>query len=179
MWNGTVSQANSFISVTGITYPLLMNAGAAGVGAAYSCSYDVFFVVGGDGVITYRASGWNDAAVRTAIDDALAALSTDAGDLPASRSFELQAARPNPFNPSTTLAYSLRGDGTHNVQLNIRDLRGRLVRSLVNATQAGDREYSVRWDGRADDGRPATSGSYIAELRVDGASESRFLSLVK
>ncbi|MBU1675352.1 hypothetical protein KKA85_06175, partial [bacterium] len=54
MWGGSLSQTNAFLSVTGITYPALMQAAAAGAGGNYACTYDDFFVVGGDGLITWR-----------------------------------------------------------------------------------------------------------------------------
>ncbi len=178
MWNGSVSQVNGFLSVTGITFPCLLNAGAAGVGTDYACTYHIFFVVDADGVITYRQSGWDETGVRNAIDAALADLATDAPPT-AARGFELAPAYPNPFNPSTTLAFSLEGDGDVPVELRITDLRGRTVRTLVSGRLAAGREYAERWDGLDDTGRPATSGTYLSVLRVGGETQSRFMTLVK
>ena len=74
-------------------------------------------------------------------------------------------AAPNPFNPTVRLAVDLPRDGA--VRLEIRDLRGRLVRVLADAVQpAGLRSW--RWDGRDREGRPAPSGLYLARLLVDG-----------
>ncbi|MFH1842314.1 MAG: M14 family zinc carboxypeptidase [bacterium] len=86
------------------------------------------------------------------------------------------AAYPNPFNPQTTLVFSLRHPGP--VQLGIFDLQGRLVRRLVHEQYtAGDHE--VVWDGRADDGRAAASGVYFARLIGSDERQNIKLMLVK
>jgi len=178
-WGGSLSQVNSFLSVTGITYPALMFAGSPNnVDDAYACTYDVFFVVGGDGTIVWRRSGWNESQARTAIDDALADM-TPAADLPDRDGFRLHAAYPNPFNPATTIAYSITGTGEAPVDLRITDVRGRTVKTLFVGRQAAGGDYEVRWDGLDDAGRPANSGTYLAALTVRGQQQSRFITLVK
>jgi len=75
---------------------------------------------------------------------------------------------PNPFNPRTTLRYELPQDGF--VSLRIFDIRGRLVRTLVNTTQTHGPKQVI-WDGRSDRGVPVASGVYV--YRLDAASEVR------
>jgi hypothetical protein len=84
---------------------------------------------------------------------------------------------PNPFNPSTTLRYSLLEGGR--VQLSIYDARGRLVRSLVDALQPGGRWYEVRWDGRDGEGRVVPSSAYFARLRTPGGGWVQRVVLAK
>jgi hypothetical protein len=179
MWNGSNSQTLGFKSSTGITYPCLLGAQAAGVGTAYACTYDIFFVVGGDGLITLRWQGWSETRVRNAIEAALDDLTTSAEDLPGRDGFRLHAAYPNPFNPATNIAYTIAGEGDAPVDLRIIDVRGRTVRTLVNGRQAAGQDHVARWDGLDDAGRPAHSGTYLAALTVRGETQSRFLTLVK
>jgi photosystem II stability/assembly factor-like uncharacterized protein len=74
-------------------------------------------------------------------------------------------AYPNPFNPVTTLAYRISRAGRVTVQ--IHDLRGHLVASLVDEFQpAGGHECA--WRALADDGRELASGIYLARLLLDG-----------
>ncbi len=178
MWGGNLSQTNSFLSVTGITYPALMGAAAAGIGSSYACTYDIFFVVGGDGLITFRRSGWNLALTTAAINLALADLPTAAGT-PSRDGFSLRPGYPNPFNPSTTLAYRIDGDGSRQVRLRILDVQGRVLRTLVDGHHDGARDYVADWDGRDAGGRTLVSGNYLVELTVDGRSQSRFVTLLK
>ena len=92
---------------------------------------------------------------------------------PAARLF---AARPNPFNPETSIGYSLDGDGT--VALAVYDVAGRRVRTLVSGlVPAGD--HVVAWDGVDDRGASVASGVYFYTLRVGDALETRRMVLVK
>lgn len=77
----------------------------------------------------------------------------------------LRQNAPNPFNPSTTITFSLAEGGA--AELRVFDVRGRNLRVLA----AGDLpagEHSVTWDGRDDDGRPVPSGIYFYKLRCGG-----------
>jgi Tol biopolymer transport system component len=78
---------------------------------------------------------------------------------------------PNPFNPSTTIRYSLRTDGF--VTLKVYDLSGRVVRTLVNRNEvAGD--YSVTLDGTN-----LSSGVYFVRLEVGELVQMIKISLLK
>jgi hypothetical protein len=135
-------------------------------------------VVGGDGLITFRRNGWNLAQTSAAVSAALAALTS--GIPPLVRDgFVLEPAYPNPFNPSTSLAYRIGGSGDARVRLRILDVQGRALRTLVDERQGADRDYTITWDGRDDAGLALASGSYLVELVVDGKSQSRFVTLLK
>lgn len=88
----------------------------------------------------------------------------------------LALATPNPFNPRTTIHYSLPRTG--HVALVIYDLQGRRVRSLVDRTEAAG-EQSVDWDGRDDEGQAVASGGYVARLVTDQGIRTSKLTLVR
>lgn len=73
MWDGSPAQAAIFPANAGITFPLLMRGAQGGILANYATTYHYYFVIDGDGIIAWRGT-WNDAAVRAAIDQALAPL---------------------------------------------------------------------------------------------------------
>jgi len=84
---------------------------------------------------------------------------------------------PNPFNPRTTLRFSL--GQTARVQLEIVDARGRAVRLLLD-TPMGAGDHERIWDGRDDAGGAVASGVYRVMLRVDGHTmDSRPVVLVR
>lgn len=84
--------------------------------------------------------------------------------------------QPNPFNPSTTLRFTLAR--TTPVTVDVLDVRGRLVRRLhAGALTAG--EHAVHWDGCSDDSTPAAGGVYLARLGGDGGSALLKLVLVR
>jgi parallel beta-helix repeat protein len=83
---------------------------------------------------------------------------------------------PNPFNPRTTIRFRLPDAGA--ARLDIFDVAGRLVRTLVDAELTpGDHEAT--WDGRDAAGRDVGSGSYLARLGFGGRVETARLGLVR
>ena len=90
--------------------------------------------------------------------------------------FALAQNSPNPFNPTTQIRFSLPKAGP--VQLRIFDVRGRLVRTLVNRSyDAGS--WTVTWNGRDDQGRSVASGAYLYELRAENRRQVRKMGLLK
>lgn len=101
---------------------------------------------------------------------------TAVGD-PAPARFILGSAAPNPFNPSTAIAYEApAGGGT--VSLKIYDASGAVVRTLVSGHVPGG-SRSARWDGRDDSGRSLASGVYFVRFLAPGAAETRKIALVR
>ena len=90
--------------------------------------------------------------------------------------FELGANYPNPFNPETTIPYSLP-ERMH-VQLAVYDVRGVRVRTLVDRELIGG-PHQTRWDGRDDAGRTVASGIYLYQLRAGAREMTRKLLLLR
>lgn len=84
--------------------------------------------------------------------------------------------RPNPFNPATTLRFSIPRGG--HVQLVVFDARGRRVCTLVDEERAPG-VHDVVWRGEDDDGRAVASGVYFARLRADGRRLQQKMLLVQ
>lgn len=83
----------------------------------------------------------------------------------------LQQNYPNPFNPSTNIEYSVPENGA--VTLQVFDITGRLVSSLVNERKAVG-EYSARFDARN-----LASGLYIYRLQVGNNVITKKMTLIK
>lgn len=85
------------------------------------------------------------------------------------------SSAPNPFNPTTTIAFVAPRTGR--ATLSVYDVSGRRVRTLYDGPLgAGDHE--IRWDGRDDARRPLASGVYVARLEVPGESTPLRMKLV-
>lgn len=79
------------------------------------------------------------------------------------RSYELFPNFPNPFNPSTTIAFSI--PSYTRCRLFIYNTLGQKVKTLVD----GPKEpglYEIQWDGRDDEGREVSSGLYFYRLEA-------------
>ncbi len=97
------------------------------------------------------------------------------GDVPA-LAFGLREAYPNPFNPQTTLSFSLGHQQF--VSLKVVDVAGRVVRTLVSQKLDAGLHRAV-WDGRDARGARVASGVYLSVLRGDEDTLSRKMVLVK
>ncbi|MCK4511982.1 T9SS type A sorting domain-containing protein, partial [bacterium] len=80
---------------------------------------------------------------------------------------KLSHAHPNPFNPATTIAYSLAGRSR--VVIRVYDVAGRVVTTLVDGeVDAGP--HTIVWDGTTDSGERAASGVYF--VRMEGSGDA-------
>jgi beta-glucuronidase len=92
-------------------------------------------------------------------------------DAPAPRSFSLEANYPNPFNPSTTIRYSLPTSGT--VLLRVYDMLGREVAVLADEEQNAG-EHAVVWTASE-----LPSGVYLCTLTSGGSRATLKMVLAK
>ena len=77
---------------------------------------------------------------------------------------------PNPFNQSTTISYNTLDAGF--IQIDIFDINGRRVYSLVNEDRNKGSYYDV-WNGESNTGKHLDSGVYYYILRVNGVFISK------
>ncbi|MHB9028619.1 MAG: T9SS type A sorting domain-containing protein, partial [Candidatus Latescibacterota bacterium] len=85
--------------------------------------------------------------------------------------FELKGSYPNPFNPSTTITFTL--NETRRVALDVYNVAGQKVDTLLNGVlRAG--EHSLTWNasGRA-------SGVYFCRLEAEGKTAVRKMVLAR
>jgi plastocyanin len=102
------------------------------------------------------------------------------GDTPALGAVQLLPNVPNPFNPSTRITFELPAGRTGSADVNLRifDLKGRLVRVLLEETMSADR-HTVVWNGRNDRGNAVPSGLYVYRLAAGGRTVARTMTLAK
>ena len=90
--------------------------------------------------------------------------------------FALHQNYPNPFNPTTQIKYDLPEDGL--VTINIYDVMGRSIKTLVNDNQsAGYR--SVRWDATNNYGEEVSAGMYIYVIQAGEFRSTKKMVLLK
>ena len=93
--------------------------------------------------------------------------------------YSLEQAYPNPFNPSTTIDYTLKENSE--VSIIVYDLMGREVKTLVNEFQLsnGGSTHSVVWNGTDNSGQMASSGIYIYRMVSNDFTKSHRITLMK
>ena len=85
---------------------------------------------------------------------------------------------PNPFNPTTTIKYSIAERGQ--VMLKIYNAAGQLVRTLIDEEQAPVQGgFSKVWNGMNEQGQSVASGVYFYQLTAKNFSQTKKMVLLK
>ncbi|MBU0717202.1 MAG: T9SS type A sorting domain-containing protein, partial [Planctomycetes bacterium] len=91
--------------------------------------------------------------------------------------FALHGNFPNPFNPTTSISFTLPAAGA--TSLRVYDVAGRLVRELEIGRFRPAGDHTITWNGRDDAGHPVGSGVYLARLEVGELRVARSMVLLK
>ncbi len=97
-------------------------------------------------------------------------------DVPVQPRTRLEQNAPNPFNPATTIKMQLSSP-TH-TRLELFDMSGRLVRTLVNDQMEAGTHY-VRWNGMDNQDKAVASGVYFYRLKAGVFEQSRRMTLLR
>lgn len=83
---------------------------------------------------------------------------------------------PNPFNPSTTISYTL--EETSPVSITIMDVTGKTVRAYAVGEKSPG-THSISWNGRTEDGVTAASGLYFYQVNTGNDILTKSMLLLK
>ncbi len=97
------------------------------------------------------------------------------GEVPGKRLLQLEQNTPNPFNPVTTMKFTLPREA--HATLTVYDAAGRVVKVLIDGPLSQG-PHEVAWDGIDYAGQRVASGVYFYELLADGAKQSRKLVIL-
>lgn len=103
---------------------------------------------------TTQRLAWMDSEVLLSLDP-----------YPVAAGFRLNGPFPNPFNPSTVISYELPFD--LNIEINIFNVLGRKVRSLLNETRPAGKGATI-WDGKTESGHLVSGGVYFISVQARG-----------
>ena len=143
----------------------------------------------GEMPVIWRQEGANWVALRTAVDLSAGTATAQVEDLgsfqlriggepPGSvpARLALEPAYPNPFNPSTRIAFTLPAAGP--VKVTVLNIRGQRVRVLADGLYPAGR-HLLTWDGRDASGRQVASGIYLYVLETPAGTRSRKMTLIR
>ncbi len=83
---------------------------------------------------------------------------------------------PNPFNPETTISYNL--EKSADVQINVYNIKGQLVKNLVNDHKAAG-NHTVVWNGKDNNNNNVSSGVYFYKMKGGKYSKTKKMILMK
>lgn len=137
--------------------------------SAYSGTVRIRFVFGSDDDVC--GEGWYIDDIRVECD-----LPISFSESFAPQILTMDQNYPNPFNPITQISFTL--PKTQAAQLSIYNLKGQLVKRLIDATLPAG-ENTISWDGTDARGNVVSSGIYSYRLLSEGKSISRKMLLMK
>jgi len=91
--------------------------------------------------------------------------------------FTLSQNYPNPFNPTTTIQFALPAESI--VTLEIYNMLGQRVATLINNEEFNAGVYTVSWNGQDSSGRTVSSGMYIYRINAGDFNATRSMMFLK
>ena len=174
-WNGSLSQATSYLNLTKITYPLLLSAGNAL--NLFGITYDNYLVIDHQGILRYSSAkngGLGERyrlnEIKDEIETYLAKIGLNTANVPLN--IDISQNYPNPFNAVTTIKFSLLKGSL--VLLEIYDVQGRLVDTLVDNIFLAPSDYYEDWNATG-----FSTGMYFYRLRADDFDVTKKMLLIK
>ena len=171
-FSGTPAQLQSFKDQTGVTYPLLLNAGSTTGGNMFVIygDRDNFVIVDPSGIVRYHAQDLWAYGNRYHRDELRAIVNAYVGQvvgvdpIQPGRAFRLDVS-PNPFAGNVTFAFSHPGTAALDAEVTVHDLAGRRVATLWRGL-AEPGWTRGEWNGRTDAGSRAPAGVYLVRARL-------------
>jgi glucose/arabinose dehydrogenase len=155
----SLSRANGSSVVTERTAQLRPAGGYQGIAS-----------IGADGLGELYVVDQGANAVYRVIDSATGVVVVPAAPI-------LEQNVPNPFNPRTEIGYATTPSSAP-IHLDVFDLAGRHIRTLVDEAQPAGRHVAV-WDGADDAGHPASAGIYVYRLQQGEVVVTRKMALLE
>ena len=184
----TESVVEDFINEFQITFPVLL--GTAALQNQYELAsnsvapYPRDFIIGRDGLFAYVSDFYDPDAMIEVIENELNPTSVTDDAVPRTpEDFTLVASYPNPFSIANdvpaggkaSVVYQL--NTVSDISLQIYDIRGRLIRTLVQ-TRQNPGEYTVQWDGRNRNNLVVAAGTYFIRLQANNLQQVQKISLI-
>ncbi len=94
---------------------------------------------------------------------------------------EVKGNYPNPFNPETSIEFSLKGHSNEEVDVNLTvyNIKGQKVKTLIDGKLNPSGQHSVKWTGKDDSGHSVGTGVYFFRLQTPDYSETGKMVLMK
>ncbi|MEO9886183.1 MAG: redoxin family protein [Balneola sp.] len=174
-WNTSAAEVTNFKNITGITYSLLLNARQSLVDYyGNSSAYDRSVVIDKTGKIAYKGTGFVNSdyeEVNESIENELSVATSNEDSFELPNSVLLKQNFPNPFNPSTSISYTI--PEAADVSLKIYNMLGVEVATIEKGfINAG--EHTATFDASS-----LSSGIYIYRLTAGATTLTKKMTLLK
>ena len=86
---------------------------------------------------------------------------------------------PNPFNPTTTISFSLTTENTESAELIIYNLKGQKLKTFSNLQIDKSPNQQITWNGTDENGKSVSSGIYFYKLKTGKYIVTKKMILMK
>lgn len=124
---------------------------------------------------TYRLSDVDYSGLKTVKKEVTVTTKVDAN--PVELRYALAQNHPNPFNPSTVISFDLKEDGL--VNLSVYNVKGQLIKTLVNENRAAGNGQEIVWDATDNAGNLVSSGVYFYKVETKNFSDVKKMTFLK
>jgi len=167
--NGTPSQVLCFLSTDSTLKSTLASQG----GGSWKGTVNVSNAPSGAAYLVVRVVTADSRVYERVVRVFVNYIAVETPKIRASAVFGLAQNSPNPFGAATAIRFSVRdGAGPQGVKIQVFDLNGKLVRTLVKGALTGG-DHRVGFDGRNDLGNPLPAGVYFYRMTSRPFSETR------
>jgi len=165
----------SFAPQNGMIVPLKIdvNDNDSSVAGNYRTLQNHFGDVPGNFNGWMRAEAWGAPMVITRTP---VVVGVDSKEVATPQQFALSRNFPNPFNPSTTLSYSLAHETE--VSIVVYDILGKKIQTLVEGKQKAG-SYTIHWNGTDESGASVPSGVYLCKMVTPEYTQVHKMVLMK
>jgi len=190
--SGTLLPAEAGANVVGLTVSLIntnpqgepvadVTSGAGGLFSFTNAVYNGTYTLkvsrtGNDNVYTYGTAVTVDGADNTGLNITVPTYVSGGDVVEVPSATVLGANYPNPFNPTTTIAFDVARAGA--VSISVYNIKGQLVRNLVNGDFTAGK-HNVVWNGEDATGRSVGSGIYFYRMVAPGYTNVRKMVMMK
>ncbi|MEA2096041.1 MAG: T9SS type A sorting domain-containing protein, partial [Candidatus Cloacimonadota bacterium] len=128
------------------------------------------------GNYTYNVTTIYDGEWESEMSNGAFVAHTDVDNLLKPEVTELTGNYPNPFNPTTTISFSIEEAG--HVSINIYNMKGQLVKTLVNEN-LDSAYHNVSWNGKDNSSKTVSSGIYFYKMKSSNYTSTKKMILMK
>lgn len=180
--NEPLAVIENFIADQGITFPVLRD--VSGIYSQYNIPggqspYPRDFIVDKNGIVQLAKTEYDPGEMINVIENLLdrdVNVSTDL-ELLLPETIKLLPNYPNPFNPVTTLQFSIYPSAM--ISLDIVSLKGNVVATIFSNRYFSAGNHNVSWSGMNDNGVPLSSGQYLVRLQKGNSIITQKVTLIK
>ncbi|MDA3814556.1 MAG: T9SS type A sorting domain-containing protein [Candidatus Cloacimonetes bacterium] len=134
------------------------------------------FIYSITGVVDYTYGAFK---LEPRVDDDIDLSGVDVDDDLLTIKTDLLRNYPNPFNPSTTISFSLNNDNVENAELIIYNVKGQKIKTFPVILSGVEGQSSITWNGTNESGKSVTSGVYLYKLKTGDRTFTRKMLLLK